>query len=101
MTDMTNTLTDLISHSASNYPDGVAIIDRDNTWTYSALLESSQRLATGLQNLGIGTGDRVAFWLPNIAAYLALHLACGRLGAITVSVNTRFLYCYVVDMFVL
>ena len=90
MTDMTNTLTDLISHSASNYPDGVAIIDRDNTWTYSALLESSQRLATGLQNLGIGTGDRVAFWLPNIAAYLALHLACGRLGAITVSVNTRF-----------
>jgi fatty-acyl-CoA synthase len=90
MTHMPNTLTDLISRSTATNPKAVAIIDRDRTWTYGQLFESSQRLATGLAELGITTGDRVAFWLPNIAAYMALHLACGRLGAITVSVNTKF-----------
>jgi fatty-acyl-CoA synthase len=87
---MTHTLTNLISQHATANPQGIALIDRNKTWTYAGLLEASQRLATGLSQIGISAGDRVAFWLPNIAEYLALHLACGRLGAITVSVNTRF-----------
>ena len=38
----------------------------------------------------MGAGDRVALWLPNMPAWLALFFACARLGAIAVSVNTRF-----------
>ncbi|MCB1749197.1 MAG: AMP-binding protein, partial [Gammaproteobacteria bacterium] len=56
----------------------------------AALLEGSARLATGLAALGVGAGDRVALWLPNIPAWLECFLACARLGAIAVSVNTRF-----------
>ena len=58
--------------------------------THADLARRSRHLAGGLQRLGIGAGDRVAFWLPNVPDYLALLLACGRIGAIAVAVNTRF-----------
>ena len=48
------------------------------------------RIAGGLAALGIGPGDRVAIWLPNVPAWLATLFALARLGAVAVSVNTRF-----------
>jgi fatty-acyl-CoA synthase len=38
----------------------------------------------------VRAGDRVALWLPNVPAWLAAFFACARIGAIAVSVNTRF-----------
>jgi fatty-acyl-CoA synthase len=63
-----------------------------------ALLEESRRVARGLADLGIGKGDRVALWLPNAPAWLALYLACARLGAIAVAVNTRFRSSEIADI---
>lgn len=54
------------------------------------LAVASRRVASGLRRLGIGAGDRVALWLPNIPAWLECFFACARIGAIAVSVNTRF-----------
>ena len=48
------------------------------------------RIAGGLAALGIRPGDRVAIWLPNVPAWLATLFALARLGAVAVSVNTRF-----------
>jgi len=67
-----------------------ALLDRDRPLAYAALAYDSARLARSLRELGVGEGDRVALWLPNIPAWLALFFACARLGAIAVSVNTRF-----------
>ena len=67
-----------------------ALLDRDRPFTYAALADESARLAAGLRQLGVRAGDRVALWLPNVPAWLALVFACARLGAIAVSVNTRF-----------
>jgi len=89
-TSMIHTLTDLIERQAAANPDAIAINDRERLTTYAEFAKASRRLARGLSNAGIGHGDRVAFWLPNVAAYLMLHFACARLGVITVSVNTRF-----------
>ena len=86
----TNTGSQLIDVRADLAPHKIAIIDRGGTWTSAELAEESRRLAGGLLKLGIGSGDRVGFWLPNIAQYLALHIACARIGAITMSINTRF-----------
>ncbi len=66
------------------------VLDRDRPLTYAALADESARLAGSLRELGIGPGDRVALWLPNIPAWLALFFACARLGAIAMSLNTRF-----------
>jgi len=60
------------------------------TMTVGELAAASRRVAAGLRGLGIGPGDRVALWLPNVPAWLECFFACARLGAIAVSVNTRF-----------
>ncbi len=67
-----------------------ALLDRDCPLAYSRLAYDSARLARSLRELGVGAGDRVALWLPNVPAWLALFFACARLGAIAVAVNTRF-----------
>ena len=59
-------------------------------YTAGDLARETRRVAHGLRALGIGPGDRVALWLPNIPAWLSLFFACARLGAIAVSLNTRF-----------
>jgi fatty-acyl-CoA synthase len=47
-------------------------------------------VAGALAALGIGAGDRVALWLPNVPEWLGLYFGLARLGAIAVAVNTRF-----------
>ncbi|MDP7569854.1 MAG: AMP-binding protein, partial [Arenicellales bacterium] len=85
-----HTVSQLIDARADIGPQKIAVIDRGGVWTYAELAAESRRLAGGLLKLGIGLGDRVGFWLPNIAQYLTLHIACARIGAITVSINTRY-----------
>ena len=58
--------------------------------TTGDLAVASRRVAAGLRGLGLEPGDRVALWLPNIPAWLECFFACARIGAIAVSVNTRF-----------
>ncbi len=67
-----------------------ALLDRGRPMSYRELADESARFAQGLRKLGIRKGDRVALWLPNVAAWLAAIFGCARLGAIAVAVNTRF-----------
>jgi fatty-acyl-CoA synthase len=66
------------------------LLDRERPLAYAALADESARLAGALHERGVRAGDRVAVWLPNVPAWLALFFACARLGAIAVAVNTRF-----------
>lgn len=78
--------------------DRIAVRDGTRSLSYGALAQSSARLAGALAGLGLLRGDRVAFWLPNCAAYLQLFFACARLGVIAVAVNTRFRSAEVADI---
>ena len=52
------------------------------TVTYAELAEEVSRLAGGLTALGVGRGDVVAIYMPNLVeAFTAVH-ACHRIGAI-------------------
>ena len=85
-----DTVTALIADMVAAHGDDTAIIYHDEHITYVDLDDMARRAATVLADLGIGPGDRVALWLPNCPAYMALCLGCCRLGAIAVAVNTRF-----------
>lgn len=66
------------------------LLERGKRVGFAEIAAESRCVATGLSRLGIGPGDRVALWLPNVSAWLSCFFACAQLGAIAVSVNTRF-----------
>jgi fatty-acyl-CoA synthase len=88
----------LLADWAEYAPDAPAFIHGERTIDFAELLEISLRAAQGLKDLGVGPGDRVALWLPNVPAYPILYLACIRLGAIAVAVNTRYRAVEVADI---
>jgi len=84
------TLTRLLRTSTAADPDRTALIYREQAISFGALEAESARVATGLMQLGVVQGDRVAIWLPNTSAWLACFFACCRIGAIALATNTRF-----------
>ena len=88
----------LLSHWAETTPEAPAFVHGERAISFAELHEQVLRTAQGLSDLGVGPGDRVALWLPNVPAYLLLYFACTRLGAIAVAVNTRFRAVEVADI---
>lgn len=92
------TITSLIADRVARQGGDTALIYGDTRLSFTELDRLGRRAASGLSALGIGTGDRVAMWLPNTPAYLAIYLGLCRLGAIAVAVNTRFRSSEVADI---
>ncbi len=69
----------------------------DRVVTAGALREEVRRVRFGLRRLGVGPGDRVAAYLPNIPETLVLMLATASLGAIFSSCAPEFGTRSVVD----
>jgi fatty-acyl-CoA synthase len=84
------TLSEILARNAAANPDRPAATDERATLSWRELAELSEGYAALFASQGIGSGGRVALWLPNSADYLALIFACARLGALAVHVNTRF-----------
>jgi fatty-acyl-CoA synthase len=80
-----------LRRSASCFPDEVAVIhgNRGTFWSYRALGERVNRLASALHAAGLHEGDRVAFLCPNSPALLEAHYAVPAAGGILVAINTR------------
>ncbi|MGA2912204.1 MAG: propionyl-CoA synthetase [Methanoregula sp.] len=51
-------------------------------YTYGELLDLVARCAGGLEQLGVGKGDRVVIYMPMIPEAVIAMLACARIGAI-------------------
>lgn len=68
-------------------------------WTWGELRKATAAMAAGLRAAGVGVGDRVAAYLPNIPEALAAGLACMSLGAIWSSCSPDFGVRSVVDRF--
>jgi acetoacetyl-CoA synthetase len=84
--------------------DKVAIIARSQTRdpfevTFGDLREQVAAARAGLQRLGVGPGDRVVAYLPNIPETLVAFLATASLGAIWASCAPEFGPRAVIDRF--
>src|SRR6266498_1888310 len=71
------------------YPERVAVIDGDSHWTYAQFLDRCDRWSAALQNLGIKSGDRVAYLSTNTHAQLESFYAVPQIGAVLVPLNYR------------
>ncbi len=88
-------LLDLFDHSLLARHDRVALEVPDDTGalstvTFGELETRSNRMARLLAARGMRTGDRLAFLLPNGAAFIDCFLACVKLGVIVVPVNVLY-----------
>jgi malonyl-CoA/methylmalonyl-CoA synthetase len=60
------------------------------TLTFGDVDARSNRMARLLEHRGVHSGDRLALYLPNSAAFIDLFLACVKLGVIVVPVNILY-----------
>jgi malonyl-CoA/methylmalonyl-CoA synthetase len=84
-------LYELIHRRVQAAPERTAIeTPGDGRLTYGGLDERCARLAGRLARLGVGRGDRVAAQIEKSVANALLYLACLRLGAVYLPLNTAY-----------
>lgn len=82
-------LTDYLADAVKQDPEKPAIIacrddqQSETTLSYGELNHRADCIAGNLMELGIGKGDVVSIQLPNWWEFVAIHLACLKIGAIS------------------
>ncbi|WP_199776696.1 AMP-binding protein [Nocardiopsis sp. SBT366] len=69
-------------------PDQVSVIDESGSTTFGEMNQLGRALARDLHDLGVGQGTRVGILCRNHSGLVQAAIACGRLGADTVLLNT-------------
>ena len=89
---------DLLLRQVAARGNQTCIIEEGEAISWNRFANRVRAVAAGLAAQGVGPGDRVGLWLPNRSAWLVVFFACARLGAIAVSINTRFRSGEVADL---
>ncbi|HEY8525854.1 MAG TPA: FadD3 family acyl-CoA ligase [Acidimicrobiales bacterium] len=84
------TIPGAVERAAERYGDGEALVDGDLRLSFRDLAARVDEAARALVAWGLGPGDRVAIWAPNMAEWVIAALGAYRAGAVVVTVNTRF-----------
>lgn len=75
--------------AAQLYGDKIGVIDGEDRFTYAQFAERADRLAHGLHDLGLETGDRVAFLAFNSHQLLEGYYGVPGAGGILLPINIR------------
>jgi fatty-acyl-CoA synthase len=79
-----------IATAAIGYPDEPAVEDEAGSLTFSELHRRSNALTCGLRDAGVRPGDGVAIMSRNHRGFVEATLACSKLGADGLYMNTAF-----------
>jgi len=77
----------VLERQAEKYGDRTFIYFKEEKFSYREFDEWSNRVACGLQKMGISKGDRVAIMMPNCPEFLFLWFGLSKLGAVEVPIN--------------
>ncbi|OUS88670.1 acetoacetate--CoA ligase [Rhodococcus sp. NCIMB 12038] len=88
---MTLNYAEHVLRELSARPDTAMVLSRSQTagnveWTGARLIAEIGRIQSGLARLGVGRGDRIVGYLPNIPEAVAAYLATSAMGAVWSSV---------------
>ncbi|MGH2833014.1 MAG: AMP-binding protein, partial [Solirubrobacteraceae bacterium] len=75
---------------AARYPKRAAIVDERGTLTFNEVHERTNALAHQMQAAGISQGDGVAIMCRNHRGFIEATVACSKLGASALYLNTAF-----------
>jgi acetoacetyl-CoA synthetase len=70
-----------------------------SSWSWGELRAQTAAIASALRASGVGPGDRVAAYMPNIPETVAAFLACASIGAVWSSAAPEFGARSVIDRF--
>jgi acyl-CoA synthetase (AMP-forming)/AMP-acid ligase II len=76
--------------SSIRHPDELAIIDELGTLTFGEVHRRTNALAHGLAEAGVTAGDGVAMMCRNHRGFVEATVACSKLGANALYLNTAF-----------
>lgn len=80
---------DWLAHRTQVSPEKVALVYKQQQWTYEALNQLVAQMSSRLAATGIGPGQHVAVLLPNRPEFVCLIHGLARLGAVAVPLNIR------------
>jgi len=81
---------DALKFHGRMHSDRIAIIYKNESYTYSQVLKSANRLSNALLELGVKKGDKVSVLVHNVPEYAICYFAIANIGAVNVPVNVRF-----------
>jgi len=90
MTDVPLALGQMLDSAAARAPDTPAVVFKEARVTYAELASRADALARGLLALGLGPGDHVVIWMPNSIEWNVVNFAVAKIGAVTVTCNSRY-----------
>jgi acyl-CoA synthetase (AMP-forming)/AMP-acid ligase II len=79
-----------VDAAARDRPDATALSDPTREVTFAELASETSAFANAIAELGVGTGERVALYLPNSVAFVAAYFGAMKRGAIPFPINMRF-----------
>ncbi|WP_300269032.1 long-chain-fatty-acid--CoA ligase [Microbacterium sp.] len=88
--EVSGSLLDIVTDSARDYPDAVALQFFGQETTYAEMQDAIACAASGLRELGVHAGDTVAIVLPNCPQHIVAFYAVLRLGAVVVEHNPLY-----------
>ena len=86
------TIGDALRHSASKYGNNVALISchQEVTYTYTELLQRSEKFAEGLVSLGLDKGARVGIYSQNNSEWVVAQYAASLADLVLVNINPAY-----------
>jgi len=81
---------DLLTGTAAKKPLARAIDFMGRHYSYADVAAAARRVASGLHRAGIGRGDRVGLFLPNIPHYVAAYYGAMMMGAVVVNFSPLY-----------
>lgn len=83
------TLGDAVDRAAAQWGGQTGWTFEDLHVSFAEMRRGADEVARSLLALGVGPGDVVAVWLPNLPAYAYTMFACAKIGAVVTAINTR------------
>ncbi len=77
----------LLDDTARKHPRRPVTRFKGKQINYASLKQASDNLAAALQNMGIGSNDKVVLLLPNFPGFLIAYYALLKVGAVVVPLN--------------
>lgn len=76
--------------TAKKIPEATCTVFEDHVITYAQMKDLIDRVAAGLEKMGVKKGDRIGLMLPNIPQFILVYYAVLKVGGVVVAINPLY-----------